>query len=145
MPIYISPHFTLEEATFSETAVRRNAKNQPGTIEWENMKKAAAELEKIRALTGPLIVNSWYRSYEVNKLVGGSKNSSHMEGWAIDVRSKTKTPLELCRIALESGVKFDQLILEYDRWMHISFDPALRGQVLSIFDNGRYLQGLIKR
>lgn len=145
MPTYITPHFTLEEATYSESAIRRNIKNTPDPLSWQHMQKAAIMLEKVRELTGPLHINSWYRNYEVNKVVGGAKNSAHMSGWAIDVTSKTHTPYELCKIVRDSGIPFDQIILEYDRWMHISFDPTFRKQVLSVFQPGKYQNGLIKR
>ena len=55
----LSEHFTLEEATYSETAVRQGIDNQPSTVQLENMKTAAQKLEQLRAVTGPLKINSW--------------------------------------------------------------------------------------
>jgi zinc D-Ala-D-Ala carboxypeptidase len=144
MATYLSGHFTLEEATYSESAIRRGLKNQPDVNSWSNMQQAAFFLEKVRNVTGPLKVNSWYRTYELNKVVGGANNSAHMSGWAIDVSSDVHSPYELCSLAMESGVMFDQIILEYDRWMHISFDPQSRRQVLSCFKAGCYEMGLTK-
>ena len=78
----LSEHFTLEEATFSETAARLGVSNQPSTLQLENMKHAAQQLEKVRELTGPLKVNSWLRLPAVNAAVPGSSGkSSHMDGW----------------------------------------------------------------
>lgn len=140
----LSPHFTLEEATYSETAVRLGINNQPSPTQLENMKKAAAQLEAVRELSGPMRVNSWLRLPEVNVAVGGSKVSSHMDGWAIDCSSSKHTPYELCQMVKKAGIKFDQMIHEYGRWMHISFAPEMRQQELTIFKpEGKYKPGIL--
>ena len=140
----LSDHFTLEEATYSETAVRLHIDNQPSEQQLANMKIAAASLEFVRAQTGPLRVNSWLRLPEVNVAVGGSKISSHMDGWAIDCSSSAHTPYELCQIVKKAGIKFDQMIHEYGRWMHISFAPEMRQQELTIFKpEGKYKTGIL--
>jgi hypothetical protein len=140
----LSEHFTLEEATYSETAVRMGINNQPDERQLGNMKAAAAQLEAVRVLTGPLRVNSWLRLPDVNVAVGGSKVSSHMDGWAIDCSSSTKTPYELCQIVKNAGIKFDQMIHEYGRWMHISFAPEMRQQELTIYKpEGKYKAGIL--
>lgn len=140
----LSEHFTLEEATYSETAVRLGINNQPSTLQHTNMTTAAKGLEEVRAVTGPLRVNSWLRLPEVNVAVGGSKISSHMDGWAIDVSSSKMTPYELCQAVKKAGIKFDQMIHEYGRWMHISFAPEMRQQELTIFKpEGKYKPGIL--
>ncbi|CAB4130735.1 Peptidase M15A, C-terminal [uncultured Caudovirales phage] len=140
----LSEHFTLDEATHSDTAIRQGIDNQPSTVQLENMKVAAASLEKVRALTGALNINSWLRLPAVNVAVGGSKVSSHMDGWAIDVSSSKHTPYELCKMVKESGLKFDQMIHEFGRWMHISFAPEMRQQELTIFKpEGKYKAGIL--
>lgn len=140
----LSEHFTLEEATYSETAIRLGINNQPDARQLENMKIAAKNLELVRAVTGPLRVNSWIRLPEVNVAVGGSKVSSHMDGWAIDVSSSKLTPYQLCQEVLKAGIKFDQMIHEYGRWMHISFAPEMRQQSLTIFKpEGKYKSGIL--
>ena len=140
----LSEHFSLDEATYSETAVRMHINNQPDERQLGNMKIAAAELEKLRAVTGPLRINSWLRLPAVNVAVGGSKVSSHMDGWAIDCSSTKHTPYELCQMVLKAGIKFDQLIHEYGRWMHISFAPTMRQQALTIFKpEGKYKSGIL--
>jgi hypothetical protein len=125
----LSEHFTLEEATFSETAVRMGIPNMPSTLQLANMQAAAKGMEEIRALLGkPIRVNSWLRLPDVNVAVGGSKISSHMDGWAIAA----------------AGIKFDQMIHEYARWTHISFAPEMRGQQLTIFrPQNKYVPGLL--
>ena len=141
----LSDHFTLEEATFSETAARLGVSNQPSSLQLENMKYAAQQLEKVRELTGPLKVYSWLRLPAVNAAVPGSSGkSSHMDGWAIDVKSSTYTPIELCHIAMKSGVKFDQIIHEFGAWMHISFAPEMRQQTLTTFaPEKKYKHGIL--
>ena len=142
----LSEHFSLDEATYSETAVRLGINNQPNEQQLENMKKAAAGLEQLRAVTGPLRVNSWLRLPEVNVAVGGSKVSSHMDGWAIDVSSTKMTPIELCHKVEELGIKFDQMIHEFASWTHISFAPEMRGQKLTIFrPQNKYAVGLLSQ
>jgi hypothetical protein len=142
----LSEHFNLEEATYSETAVRMGIPNQPSTLQLENMKHAAEQLEKVRALLGkPMHVNSWLRLPDVNVAVGGSKVSSHMDGWAIDFTcAGFGTPLEVCKAIEASGIKFDQMIHEFARWTHISFAPEMRGQKLTIFrPENKYKPGIL--
>jgi Peptidase M15 len=140
----LSEHFTLDEATYSETAVRLGISNQPSTVQLENMKHAANQLELVRALSGALRINSWLRLPDVNVAVGGSKISSHMDGWAIDVSSSKLTPYELCQLVKSAGIKFDQMIHEFGRWMHISFAPEMRQQELTIFKpEGKYKPGIL--
>ena len=141
----LSEHFSLEEATFSETAARLGINNQPSPQQLENMKKAAAGMEQVRALLGKSIrVNSWLRLPEVNVAVGGSKVSSHMDGWAIDfVCKEFGNPLAVCKAIEAAGIKFDQMIHEYSSWTHISFAPEMRGQKLTIFrPENKYKIGL---
>lgn len=131
----LSEHFTLDEATHSDTAIRMNINNQPSEQQLENMKKAAIGMEQVRALLGKSIsVNSWIRLPEVNVAVGGSKVSSHMDGWAIDFVSPFGTPYAVCKAIESSGIKFDQMIHEYGKWTHISFAPEMRQQKLTIFN-----------
>jgi len=140
----LSEHFTLDEATYSETAIRLHIDNQPSEQQLHNMKIAAEHLEMVRSATGPLRVNSWLRLPAVNEAVGGSKISSHMDGWAIDCSSSAHTPYELCQIVKSAGIKFDQMIHEYGRWMHISFAPEMRQQELTIFKpEGKYKPGIL--
>ena len=142
----LSDHFTLEEGTFSETAVKMGISNQPDAKQLENMKTAAVGMEKIRALLGKSIkVNSWLRLPAVNVAVGGSAKSAHMDGWAIDFTcAGVGVPLEVAKKIAASDIAYDQMIHEYGRWVHISFEPALRKQQLTIFKpEGKYKAGLL--
>ena len=144
----LSDHFSLEEATRSDTATRLGISNQPSPQQLENMKVAAIGMEKIRELlASPINVNSWLRLPEVNVAVGGSKVSSHMDGWAIDFTCKGfGTPLEVCKAIEKSNIKFDQMIYEFGEkgWTHISFAPEMRQQKLTIFrPQNKYAIGIL--
>ena len=140
----LSEHFSLDEATYSETAIRLNINNQPDERQLANMTTAAQKLEEVRNVTGALRVNSWLRLPDVNVAVGGSKVSSHMDGWAIDCSSSAHTPYALCQLVIKAGIKFDQMIHEYGRWMHISFAPEMRQQELTIYKpEGKYKLGIL--
>ena len=140
----LSEHFTLEEATASVTAELQGIVNSPPTKVLENMKRAAAELEKIRAKVGPILINSWFRCPKLNQSVGGAFNSAHMTGWAIDMHHGKMDPYQLGKFILGMGLDFDQIIYEYGQWVHISFDPAMRKQVLTKFD-GPYRSGWLTK
>ena len=142
----LSEHFSLEEATYSKTATEKGINNQPDARQLGNMKISAAGMEQVRALLGkPIGISSWLRQPELNVAVGGSKVSAHMDGWAIDFTCPgVGVPLEVAKKIAESGIKYDQMIHEYGRWVHISFDPAFRCQKLTIFKpESKYKPGLL--
>ena len=140
----LSPHFTLAELTTTSTGLA----NTPTAAETEVLRTLAAFMEKVRtALNGRSIhVNSAFRSASVNAAVGGVPNSAHRLGFACDfVCPEFGTPYEIC-IALDAAekagrIKFDQLIQE-GTWVHISRDPKLRGQRLTLSGAGEYLAGI---
>lgn len=124
----ISEHISFEEATHSETAVKKRIKNIPGEDTLYRMKVVAEEcFEPLRKWYGkPIKINSFYRSSELNKAVGGSLTSQHVTGQAIDMdagsRIENKKIYEWCK----ANLIFDQLIYEYGDdtgpdWVHISF------------------------
>ena len=146
MKMNLSEHFTLEEGTFSETAVRLGINNQPSPEQLENMKKTAEGMEKVRALLGKGIrVNSWLRLPEVNVAVGGSKVSSHMDGWAVDFTcAGFGDPYAVAKAIEASDIKYSQLIHEFGRWVHISFAPDMKQQALTIFKpDNKYKAGIL--
>lgn len=143
----LSLHFTLEEATHSDTAIRQGIDNQPSTLQLENMKLAALGMEKVRDELGGkgITVNSWLRLPAVNVAVGGSKVSSHMDGWAVDFTCPGfGNTLAVAKAIEASGIKYDQIIHEFGRWVHISFAPEMRQQKLTIFKpEGKYKPGIL--
>lgn len=129
----LSENFSLEELTFSETAVRRRLANAPDETVLRNLKRTARHMEEVRALLGdrPIMVTSGYRSPEVNALVGGAPTSAHTKGWAVDFKCGYGDPYAVCLAISRSGLEYDQLIHEYGAWTHISFDPRARRQNLT--------------
>jgi hypothetical protein len=144
--VNLSPHFTLEEATFSQTAARKGITNMPDDDTVKNMKIAADKMEEVRATLGvPVHVNSWYRSPELNAAVGGSTKSAHTTGFAIDfIAPQYGSPQDVCKAIVKAGIGFDQIIFE-GTWVHISFAPTQRNKVLTAhFGAGKttYTEGL---
>ena len=142
----LSEHFTLEEATFSDTAVRLDINNQPSPEQLENMKVTANGMEAIRKLLGkPIKVNSWLRLPALNQAIGGAAKSSHMDGWAIDFTCPSYgDPYTVAKALKESNIQLDQCIHEFGRWVHVSFAPEMRGQKLTIFKpDNKYKAGIL--
>lgn len=136
----LTSNFTLEEFTASQEAERKGLDNTPAKGIFKNLIITAENMELVRnVLNGyPIIISSAYRSPAVNAAVGGSKNSQHMTGQAVDFTCpKFGTPKEIVQRIKNSGISYDQLILEFDRWVHISFtENANRNQVFAIDRNG---------
>lgn len=145
--IQLSPHFSLQEFIRSDTAVKYHLDNTPSPEVLERLKRTAALLEGVRTLLGkPVKINSGYRGPAVNQAVGGVNASAHTQGWAVDLISPAfGTPYEVCCAIRDSGLLFDQLIHEYGRWTHISFDPQMRRQLLSIASaKVGYVKGIVE-
>jgi hypothetical protein len=145
----LSENFTLEEFTFSQTAVRYGVDNDPPPDIVSNLVKVAHGMERVRVICGsrPVRISSGFRAPELNALVGGSKTSSHSSGEACDFTVAGLTPRQVADMIAGSGMQFDQLILEFDRWVHIGFGPQMRRQILTAkrSSNGitTYLQGIV--
>jgi len=147
----VGRYFSLYEATRSDASERLGVDNHPSTLQLANIRHAAHRLDLVREYVGaPIIVSSWFRSPAVNRAVGGADSSAHMSGFAIDCRTNTMSALQLCRAAVDClrihGFGFDQIIHEYGNWMHISFDPRAREELLTIFETSKgYRRGLLTR
>ncbi|MFT0518471.1 D-Ala-D-Ala carboxypeptidase family metallohydrolase [Pseudomonas faucium] len=142
--MFITPHFTLDEMIVSQLAAREGLDNTPPPEARANLQLLCSALEQVRALFGvPIVVSSGYRSVAVNRRVGGSATSQHVQGLAADFTVLGMTPREVVRGISESALAFDQLILEFDRWVHLSVAQAApRRQVLTIRKGTGYLPGL---
>ena len=129
----MTPHFSLDELTFSDTAVRLGINNNvtdPTIL--SNLHELAVGLEQIRdLLNAPLHINSGYRCLLLNGAVKGSINSAHMQGWAADFTCRLfGTPLEIVKEVTKAGIKVDQIIQE-GAWVHVSFSPQMRNLVMT--------------
>jgi len=138
----ITPHFTLDELTFTD---HREFDNEPDYDETENLLRLAKLLEQVKSVLGgaPIMVNSAFRCKEVNDAVGSKDTSQHRLGCAADIRVPGMTPDEVVKAIIAAGLPFDQLIREFDRWTHISVpnveSAKPRGQVLIIDKEGTRL------
>ena len=115
----LTEHFTLEELTHTD---HREFDNTPNDAELENIKRLAEFLEEVKTVLGgkPIMVNSAFRSKQVNDAVGSKDTSQHRIGCAADIRVPSMTPDEVVRAVIASGIGYDQVIREFDRWTHIS-------------------------
>ena len=134
----LTPHFTLDELTASETAARNDWDNSPNDAELENLKRLADFLEQVKVVLGgkPVMINSAFRSKKVNDAVGSRDTSQHRIGCAADIRVPGMTPDQVVKAIIASGISYDQVIREFDRWTHISIpnsvDTSPRKQALII-------------
>jgi len=135
----LTEHFTLEELTHTD---HREFENTPNEQELENLKRLAAFLETVKAVLGgkPIMVNSAFRSKQVNDAVGSKDTSQHRVGCAADLRVPGMTPDEVVKAVMASDLGYDQVIREFDRWTHISVPnhagDAPRKQALIIDKQG---------
>jgi len=144
----LSKHFTLEELTFSQTASRHGIDNTPDAEILSNLRGLSNFLEVIREkIKRPIYITSGYRSSELNKRIGGSKASAHISGHAADIISPSYgTPAELAEIIAALDLEFDQLILEFGKWVHVSVSEKPRGQMLTAINTSsgvEYKSGLV--
>lgn len=138
----ITKNFTLEELLRSATASRLGIPNSPSTSVTHNLILLCNHiLQPLRNAYGkPIIVNSGYRSPELNRAIGGAKNSQHMRGQAADIKgtpSATSTHAQenrrLFDLIQKLNLPFDQLIDEKNySWIHVSFSDNPRHQVLHL-------------
>ncbi|MBF0301360.1 MAG: peptidase M15, partial [Oligoflexia bacterium] len=125
--------------------------NNPSSQQLANMKAVAQGMEKIRKLLGnnAIKITSWLRVPKLNQMIGGSKTSAHCDGYAIDFTcSNFGSIYDICNKISSSDLKYDQLIFEYGNsgWVHISFDPKMRRQDLTILNSSKiYKLGILTR
>jgi len=143
--IRLSQHFTLEEMTVSEVAQRKGWRNEPDQREIKNLQRLAKLLEAVKTLLGgkPILINSAYRCKLVNDAVGSKDTSQHRFGCAADIRVPGMTPAQVVKAIVDSKIDFDQVIVEFDSWTHLSV-PTLesakpRKQALVINKSGTFL------
>ena len=125
----ISKHISNKEGVYSRTALRRGIDNTPTKDHEKNMVELAENIfEPLRMYVGgPIKINSFYRSPELNKAIGGSSKSQHCNGQAIDIDDTfgRMTNAEMFRF-IKDHLDFDQMIWEFGddenpNWVHISY------------------------
>ena len=136
----ISKYISYQEATTSQTAVRKGIKNEPGDNELLAMQLVGIRVFDVvrEHFKTPLRVSSFYRSPELNKAVGGSRTSQHVKGQAIDIQGTGKVTNKMIFDFIKENLDFSQLIWEYGTdknpaWVHVSYDKDnLKKQILKI-------------
>jgi len=125
----ISKHISNKESVYSRTALRLDIDNTPTQEHKNNMVKLAEEVfEPLRAYVGgPVKINSFYRSPDLNKAIGGSSKSQHCHGQAIDIDDTygRMTNAEMYHF-IKENLDFDQIIWEFGNdenpnWEHVSY------------------------
>ena len=122
-------YFTFNELTYSATARQRGIRNEPDEAQKENLRKLVENLlDPIRERWGkPILVSSGFRSPQLNKAVGGVRNSEHLTGCAADITLSSRMDNELLfkMIRNQKDLMWRQLINEgKGRWIHISYNEA---------------------
>jgi zinc D-Ala-D-Ala carboxypeptidase len=122
----VGNHFTLEEFTYSTTALRKSIDNTPGPDELKSMEALCKYvLDPIHdGLHKAVYISSGYRCPELNELVGGAHGSQHVKGQAADISVFGMSTEDLFQWIIRSGIAYDQIIQEFDKWIHISFNPS---------------------
>jgi ABC-type multidrug transport system fused ATPase/permease subunit len=135
----LTDNFRLSEFTNSQTAERQGIDNTPPPAVIEVLRKTAAHMEQVRALLGgnAIVISSGYRSPALNKSIGGAATSQHTKGEAVDFTCPAfGKPADIVKAIKASSIEYDQVILEFNRWVHISFTNKPRKQVLIIDRSG---------
>lgn len=137
----LTPHFTLAEMTFSDTALRRGIDNTPPPAVLAELQKTAQMLEHIRSILGgaSIRVTSGYRCLAVNRAIGSSDTSAHLLGMAADIQVPDYgEPLKVAReiASYAASLDFDQVIWEFGAWTHVGRRANPRRQLLTIDASG---------
>ena len=137
----LTPNFTLEELEFSETATRLGINNKVPEQLMDNIMILAKGLQDVRKLLGtPLYISSGYRCIELNNILKSKPTSAHVKGLAADFRPSGDHNIDSAVAAIvDSDICYDQIINEYNQWVHISFAESgrtPRKQALSIDNSG---------
>lgn len=120
----LSENFVLSEFTNSNTATRLNIDNTPDSKVMENLIYLAKELEDVRRLfnNNPITISSGYRSILLNDTLKSRRTSQHIQGLAIDFTcNRYGSPDRLVEVLFKSEIPYDQCILEFGNWVHLSF------------------------
>lgn len=116
-------NFKMSELIYSNESIKKNINNMPDVDSMDNMLELIFNvLQPIRnAIKKPMIITSGYRCPKLNKIVGGKANSQHLKGQAADFVIKGLEPAQIVEIIKNMEIEYDQLINEYDSWVHISY------------------------
>ena len=121
-------NFSISELCHSDIAIQYKIDNKPTLAVCDNLLTLIFYvLQPLRNKLGkPIIINSGYRCKQLNShpKIKGAANSQHIEGKAADLKVNGLTPYNLWMYIQSSGIEYDQAILEYNSWVHISFNKG---------------------
>jgi hypothetical protein len=138
----MTPHFSLEEFTASDTAARLGIDNRLPDELRENALKTLEMMERIRFhIDAPITITSGYRCKALNGVIGSKPGSDHTLAFACDFKApKAGTPYEIAKdLASVIGiVGIGQLILEFGTWVHVSLvrPDKIINRIITIDKNG---------
>ena len=153
--VRLSENFTLQEFTKSQTAERRGIDNTPVEGHLENAKALFENVvQPVRDNFGVTVINSGYRSGDLNYAIGGSNTSQHCKGQAVDIECPGTPNYDVAKW-IEENLEFDQLILEFytpgipdSGWVHVSYNSEenRKSVLTALKENGKtvYKPGLIQ-
>ena len=144
--VRLSKNFTLQEFTKSQTAERRGIDNTPVEGHLENAKALFENVvQPVRDNFGVTVINSGYRSGDLNYAIGGSNTSQHCKGQAVDIECPGTSNYDVAKW-IEENLDFDQLILEFytpgipdSGWVHVSYksEDNRKGVLTAMKENGK--------
>ena len=144
--VRLSKNFTLQEFTKSQIAERKGIDNLPGEIHLERAKELFENIvQKVRDNFGVTVINSGYRSGDLNYAIGGSNTSQHCKGQAVDIECPGTPNYDVAKW-IEENLDFDQLILEFytpgipdSGWVHVSYksEDNRKGVLTAMKENGK--------
>ena len=153
--VRLSENFSLQEFTKSQTAERRGIDNTPVEGHLENAKALFENVvQPVRDTFGVTVINSGYRSGDLNYAIGGSNTSQHCKGQAVDIECPGTPNYDVAKW-IEDNLDFDQLILEFytpgipdSGWIHVSYktEDNRNASLTAMKENGKtvYKPGLIQ-
>ena len=153
--VRLSKNFSLQEFTKSQTAERRGIDNTPVEGHLENAKALFENVvQPVRDNFGVTVINSGYRSGDLNYAIGGSNTSQHCKGQAVDIECPGTPNYDVAKW-IEDNLDFDQLILEFytpgipdSGWVHVSYktEDNRNASLTAMKENGKtvYKPGLIQ-
>ena len=144
--VRLSKNFSLQEFTKSQTAERRGIDNTPVEGHLENAKALFENVvQPVRDNFGVTVINSGYRSGDLNYAIGGSNTSQHCKGQAVDIECPGTPNYDVAKW-IEENLDFDQLILEFytpgipdSGWVHVSYksEDNRKSVLTAMKENGK--------